>query len=402
MASSGPMIASTFWKKTIPLCTGCDQSTACSSSWWSEKFPAVWKNFFGTIGARSRTLLSGRRSPVSPTWPPRSNHSRVEAQSSSTTASSSRRPTRLASKVTSFMRLTRSRYTKVAFVHHWGLAGAVSSRGGAVWGGAVWGGAVWGGDVWGGDVWGGDAEHAELEGQGGVVADQGEQLEHPGRARLADRLAVLGVVEVAPRQQRGDGARGHGLAPGQRGVTAVPHGGQLGLVQADRAADRLVGVPLEGGPPVRGDHQDRDLPAPVVEPGVVAHRGAERLQRRPQPWLQQEGVERAFEAPLRVGHPEQLRALGAAAPGDRVVKRPLVVVQRRGLEPGDARADGHRAPALVSDSRPEISAQVASTSGRSSRMIRWVDQSRAWTATLTPATTRPSGLVIGPATDRSP
>src|SRR5207249_1156676 len=39
MASSGPMIASTFWKNTIPLCTGCDQSTACSSSWWSAKLP---------------------------------------------------------------------------------------------------------------------------------------------------------------------------------------------------------------------------------------------------------------------------------------------------------------------------------------------------------------------------
>ena len=60
------MIASTFWKNTIPLCTGCDQSTACSSSWWSAKLPAVWKNFFGTIGARSRTCASGIRSPVSP------------------------------------------------------------------------------------------------------------------------------------------------------------------------------------------------------------------------------------------------------------------------------------------------------------------------------------------------
>ena len=33
------MIASTFWKNTMPLCTGCDQSTACSSSWWSAKLP---------------------------------------------------------------------------------------------------------------------------------------------------------------------------------------------------------------------------------------------------------------------------------------------------------------------------------------------------------------------------
>ena len=54
------------------------------------------------------------------------------------------------------------------------------------------------------------------------------------------------------------------------------------------------------------------------------------------------------------------------------------------------------------DSNAEISAQVFSTAGLSSRMIRWVDQSWAWTARLTPASTRPSGAVIGAATDRSP
>ena len=53
------MIASTFWKKTMPLLTGCDQLTRARSSWCSRKFPAVWKNFFGTIGARSRTPASG-------------------------------------------------------------------------------------------------------------------------------------------------------------------------------------------------------------------------------------------------------------------------------------------------------------------------------------------------------
>src|SRR5277367_4234581 len=187
MASSGPTIASTFWKNTMPLCTGCDQSTACSSLWWSAKLPAVWKNFFGTIGARSRTSARGRRSPVSPTWPPRSNHSRVEAQSSSTTTSSSRRPTRPASKVTSFMRVDSLSLYESSFRPSLGAGDAVSSRSGAVQGGAVRGR---------------DPEHPELEGQGGVVADQGEQLEHPGRADLADRLAVLGVVEVAAGYQR--------------------------------------------------------------------------------------------------------------------------------------------------------------------------------------------------------
>src|SRR5947209_20556391 len=161
MASSGPMIASTFWKNTIPLCTGCDQSTAWSSVWWSEKLPAVWKNFLGTIGARRRTSVSGRRSPVSAAWP-RSKYSRAEAQPSSMTTapspSPSRRPTRPASNVTSFIAATRFRSTKVTFAHNRPSAGRVSSRGGGLLGGR-------------------DAEDAELEGEGGVVADQGEQLE---------------------------------------------------------------------------------------------------------------------------------------------------------------------------------------------------------------------------------
>ncbi len=97
------MIASTFWKNTIPLCTGCDQLTFCNSSWCTAKLPAVWKNFLGTIGARSLTPDSGRRSPVSGTAPPRSKNSRVDAQSSSITRSPSIRPTRPASKVTSRM-----------------------------------------------------------------------------------------------------------------------------------------------------------------------------------------------------------------------------------------------------------------------------------------------------------
>ena len=37
----------------------CDQLTTFESSSCSRKLPAVWKNFFGTIGARSRTSVSG-------------------------------------------------------------------------------------------------------------------------------------------------------------------------------------------------------------------------------------------------------------------------------------------------------------------------------------------------------
>src|SRR5438034_723562 len=48
------MIASTFWKKTIHGAISCDQPTRFDSSSCSRKLPAVWMNFFGTIGARSR------------------------------------------------------------------------------------------------------------------------------------------------------------------------------------------------------------------------------------------------------------------------------------------------------------------------------------------------------------
>jgi len=89
-----------------------------------------------------------------------------------------------------------------------------------------------------------------------------------------------------------------------------------------------MGVPLKAGPPVRGHDEDGDLAAPVVEPGVVAHRRAERLQRRPQPRLQEESVERALEAPVRVDQAEELRALGPAPSSNGVIERTLLVIER--------------------------------------------------------------------------
>src|SRR3954468_12694575 len=103
MASSGATIASRFWKNTIHGRTGCDQLTLVDSSWCSRKFPAVWKNFLGTIGARRRTPASGTRSPVGATSPPRSKYARMSGTSSTTTSSPSVWPTRPSSKVTSFM-----------------------------------------------------------------------------------------------------------------------------------------------------------------------------------------------------------------------------------------------------------------------------------------------------------
>ena len=54
IGSSGPTIASTFWKKLIHGAIACAQSTFFDSSSCSRKLPAVWKNFFGMIGARRR------------------------------------------------------------------------------------------------------------------------------------------------------------------------------------------------------------------------------------------------------------------------------------------------------------------------------------------------------------
>ena len=64
IGSSGPMIASTFWKKTIHGAISCDQPTTFDSSSCSRKLPEVWKNFFGMIGARSCTSSSAYRAPA--------------------------------------------------------------------------------------------------------------------------------------------------------------------------------------------------------------------------------------------------------------------------------------------------------------------------------------------------
>src|SRR6188472_3606174 len=102
------MIASMFWKKTIQGSTGCDQLTVFDSSSCSRKLPAVWKNFFGMIGARSRVSASGTRSPVS-SAPPRSKYSRIVGTSSTAISSPSSTPTRLSSaNVTSFIQSSSS------------------------------------------------------------------------------------------------------------------------------------------------------------------------------------------------------------------------------------------------------------------------------------------------------
>ena len=83
IGSSGPMIASTFWKKTIQGAISCDQPTLRDSSSCSRKLPAVWKNFLGMIGARRRTSASATRSPLlaAAGSRPRSNSDRMSGTS---------------------------------------------------------------------------------------------------------------------------------------------------------------------------------------------------------------------------------------------------------------------------------------------------------------------------------
>ena len=72
------MIASTFWKKTIHGAISCDQLTVFDSSSCSRKLPAVWKNFFGMIGAHSATSVSANVLPVGAAVEPRSKYARSD------------------------------------------------------------------------------------------------------------------------------------------------------------------------------------------------------------------------------------------------------------------------------------------------------------------------------------
>src|SRR3954463_13577513 len=77
-----------------------DHCTWLDSSSCSRKLPAVWKNFFGMIGARSRTFSSANSSPVGPGGASRSKYSRIVGTSSRAILSPRSSPTLPSSKVT--------------------------------------------------------------------------------------------------------------------------------------------------------------------------------------------------------------------------------------------------------------------------------------------------------------
>src|SRR6188768_2167079 len=103
-------MASTFWKKLIHGAMSWAQLTFSDSVLCSRKLPAVWKNFFGMIGARSRVSASATRSPVSAA-PPRSKYARIVGTSRTAISSPSSTPARPAPSpnVTSFTRHSSSR-----------------------------------------------------------------------------------------------------------------------------------------------------------------------------------------------------------------------------------------------------------------------------------------------------
>src|ERR1700685_278225 len=86
-----------------------------------------------------------------------------------------------------------------------------------------------------------DAEDAQLQGQGGVVADQRRQLDQTLFAQGGDRLVVLLVVQVAgDGQSAGGRVRDARLLVGELGIVVRAQRVELRFGQPGVAADRLV------------------------------------------------------------------------------------------------------------------------------------------------------------------
>ena len=240
------MIASTFWKNTIPLWTGWDQFDRLQLLVVVGEVAGGVEELLRHDRGAQPDASRARRSPVSPTAPPPLEVLAHRARRpSSTTVSPSSRPTRPSSNVTSFMATPHFRVAKVAFT-----AGEQPCPD----------------EV---DVkrppTGAATRNTRSCRASAVVADQGQQLEQRRPAEHGARPRVPLVVEVArgrpgcarcrPRPAR---------LVGQRLEAAARSASSSSSVRPTCAADRLVGVPLERRVPVgRGDDQDGDLAGPV-------------------------------------------------------------------------------------------------------------------------------------------
>ena len=136
--------------------------------------------------------------------------------------------------------------------------------------------------------------------------------------------------------------------------------------------------------PVRGDDEDGDLAARSRAAVVVAHGASRPPAAPPQPRLQQEGIERALERAVVVDQPESCGPGPGGPPAIGVVERRCWSSSGRRIQLRRCARRTSGVPTLPPAASAEISAHASSTAGCSSRMIRWVDQSRACTARLTP------------------
>jgi hypothetical protein len=125
------------------------------------------------------------------------------------------------------------------------------------------------------------AEHAHLQGEGAVVADERDQLEHGGQAEGVGRRRPLVVGDVALQelQDKSDGGRLDGVR--EVGGTTRAQRVQLVVGEAGRAPEPLVRAPLVLAAPTSGDRQRGQLPGAVGQAGAVAQGGATSCSAAP-------------------------------------------------------------------------------------------------------------------------
>ena len=174
----------------------------------------------------------------------------------------------------------------------------------------------------------GDAEDPQLQGQGGVVADQRRQLDQGPLAERGDRGGVLIVVQVGRDPDTDQGpdhlVRDPLLLVGEPGVRAHAERLDLRLGQARVAADRLVRGPLVAAVLRLRDDQDRHLADPGRQVRPEPDGRAQLLQGAADLRRVEHRVERAGQAARTTGEQDRARPLPARAAEDLPVQADLL------------------------------------------------------------------------------
>ena len=360
----------------MPLCTGWDQLTLASSSWCSVKFPAVWKNFFGTIGARSRTEASGRPVPGLADGP----------------AALEVLPGRAAVQLDHRVAVDPPGPALVERHQFHMTKSTISGPGGK---GRVRAGRP---------LAALHPEHPQLEGQRGVVADQGGELEHPGLAQLGHGRGVLprrpgrrpgpASAPRGPRPAR-PGRPGPGSSPARTAASSA----SVSPARRPAASCACCSNALDQ---CAGHDQDGQLAGPAPA-GVPWYRSAapSACRAAPSARLEQHRVERPGQRADVIDQRERLLAAAPRPAGDGGVEPAAGLRYGMGVEVAAVAPSSGHSPAVAEQLR-DLRAGVASTIGRSSRVIRAAGQSRDCTARFAPATTAPFSPRTGAATERRP